>query len=496
MKCFRGGGYDRLYGTAVQEAREAIRLTEEGKPTPCIISEMLRDDDSLCFATFANFVAVPDKDKFCTYQDELPMPLYERVGVKNEVASVEARLVQAKRIIPKPQARVEADKARRISKYIFSSIDIVEDLKAQRDASFSRRKQISGALRGNTAYMNLLNRHGSKEDINALFRQGWKPCVSGQGEFSLEHARWLSKGARGKTLNIFDIPITQDMYLRSEVSIDESLKVGGIVLNVQGKTKWIPQRTITKVGLYEITSTMEEWCDEKVFQLTKKRDELRRPLTRPEILPIFVKDREWINDDSTLIELVIEATRDFGRETQVALVSSDRKLANNMCRQANVQIVLVDPTTLPGAFPDKVWNSHTEITNSEMYDVYPENRKSSRKLKEPLLVVLDTGSINSKLSKITVEESDSCDKVFYLTSLVASGHNNDGTRYEEVQKRTLYGTSKVGVRVYHPSNKDPFKVSRKPFGRDSGSVNSLSWNTGSESFSMPSRVVRRKKKDV
>jgi hypothetical protein len=63
MKAFRGGGYDRLYGTAVEEAREAIRLNENGQPTPCIIAEVLRDDETYNFATFANFVAVPDPDK-------------------------------------------------------------------------------------------------------------------------------------------------------------------------------------------------------------------------------------------------------------------------------------------------------------------------------------------------------------------------------------------------------------------------------------------------
>jgi len=336
MKAFRGGGYDRLYGTAVEEAKEAILRNERGEPTSCIIAEILRDDDSYYFATFANFVMVPDIDKFVDKQDTLlPEPLYERAGVKNEITSVEARLVQAKRLLPKAQARVEMDKANRIQTYLFGHTDIGEHQRVLREKSSRRRGQVSAALRGNSAYMNLLNRTGTDHDVTRLIKDEWKPCVCGQPEFSMNHANWLSKGARGNTLNIFDIPSTSDMYVKSEVSIEESLKVGDIQLKVQGKSNWIPQRTITKVGLYEITDTMEQWCDDKLNALIALRNDKGKPLIRSEILPVFTENKEWINDDSLLIAECIERTKDLGRESIVALVSTDKRLANQMSRQAN-----------------------------------------------------------------------------------------------------------------------------------------------------------------
>jgi hypothetical protein len=490
MKAFRGGGYDRLYGTAVEEAREAIRLNESGTPTPCIIAEVLRDNDTYNFATFANFVAVPDPDAIREGEHDLPMPLYERSGVRNEVTATESRLVQAKRLLPKAQALVEFDKSRRIERYIFGATDIVEDQRCLKEASFRRRSQISLALHGNSAFVNLLNRKGSMGDITALFRQGWKPCVNGQPEFRLEHAVWLNKGAKGETLSLFDIPSTSDMYVRSEVSMEESLKVGGIPLVVPGGSGWIPQTTVAKVGLYEITTTMEEWCDAKMASLISLRNEKRRPLLRYEILPIFSKYKEWINDDTNLIEQCIEDTKDLGRETQVVLISNDKRQANQMCRQANVTVVLVDPKCLPGVYPGKTWNSTTQIFLFELEDAYPRNLKVSKMLRVPSFVYYDSGAVQGELAKLTIVENEGSPRMVYSHELDSCGINPQGKRYDKVIRKPVYTSSKLQLKIFNPEWKDPFKKSRKAFGRDTASL-TTSWERGQVLRFTP-RVTRRK----
>jgi len=491
MKAFRGGGYDRLYGTAVEEAITAIKLNENNVPTSCIISEVLRDDDTYYFATFANFVMVPDIDKFVDEKDMLlPQPLYERCGVKNEVTSVEARLVQAKRLLPKAQARVEMDKANRIHNYLFGRTDIGEHQRTLQEASARRRGQVSDALRGNTAYMNLINRTGTDHDITRLFKENWKPCVTGQPEFSMNHANWLSKGAKGETLNIFDIPSTSDMYVRSEVSIEESLKVGDIQLKVQGKSDWIPQRTVTKVGLYEITDTMEQWCDEKLDALIALRDKKGKPLIRSEILPVFSENKEWINDDSLLIAECIELTKDLGRDTVVALVSKDKRLGNQMSRQANIFVVLIDPVSLVKAFPKKTWNSTSSLTKEELLAAYPKNHKLGRK--SPEFVLFDSGSMASSLSNIEREydESTGICEVYKVESL-ESGHLKDGKRWEKVKREKLLIPSSLSLlKVFNPGKKDPFRKSKQRFGRDSHSLASYPW-TSNDTLQFSKQITRR-----
>jgi hypothetical protein len=491
MKAFHGGGYDRLYGTAVEEIREAIRLNENGQATPCIIAEVLRDDDTYCFATFANFVAVPDVDKFHVSENALPPPLYERAGVKNEVTSTECRLIQAKRLVPKTQARVEFEKTSRLKNYIFSSVDITADKRSLRDQSLRRRAQISGALRGNTAYMNLVRRTGTQEDITHLFKEGWRPCVNGQPEFNLEHARWLSRGGKGEYLTMHDIPSTQDMFVRAEVSSEESMKVSGITLAVQGSKSFMVQRTISKVGLYEISSSMEQWCDDKMSALIEKRDQKGSPLERAEILPIFEKNREWINDDSTLIEQCIEDTKHLAPGTQVALVTQDKRLAKQMARQANVIVVRIEPESACIAFPNVHWNSTTALNRSEVLRAYPPPRKRGFKFQVPSQVYLDTGSILASLSKMVKEEKPDDTTRFYRVDLISSGRDSDGRRIEEYRKKNVYGTSILMVEVINPAKRNILVKKPTAHARDAGSFLSDGWNV-SDTTSFTRRVTSRK----
>jgi len=306
----------------------------------------------------------------------------------------------------------------------------------------------------------------------------------------MNHARWLSKGAKGETLNIFDIPSTSDMYVRTEVSIEESLKVGDIQLRVQGKSKWIPQRTITKVGLYEITDAMEQWCEDKLDALIALRNEKGGPLIRSEILPIFLKDREWVNDDSLLIAECIERTKDLGRESVVALVSTDQRLANQMCRQANVIVMLIDPVSLVRAFPTKIWNSTSTLTSEELFSAYPNtNRYSNRK---PVFVLIDSGSLSSSLANIEIEEDDLTNTfIMYKIESLESGFMPDGRRKEKVKREKLLLPSTVSfLSLNNPSSKDPYKKSKKNFGRDSHSLSSYAWNTN-DTLKFPRRVTSR-----
>jgi len=491
MKSFRGGGYDRLYGTAVEESKVVIAENERGLPSYAIISEILRDNDELAFATFANYVAVPDLEEIAPDPD-MPTPLYKRAGVRNEVTSVEGRLVNAKRLVTKPQAQVEWARTKRIQDYIFSGKDILlsEDLSKCKRAQ--RRGKLYGALRGNTAFMNLLERKGSNKDIMDLLSQRWQTVSFGQSEFTVEHANWLSRGAKGETLNIYDIPSSYDMFVRKEVSLEESLKVGGINLRVQGASDWMPQKTVAKVGLYEITKPMEQWCDDKIDALIAIKADKGRPLHRHELMPIFTEDREWVNDDTSLIQMCIDITREMPPHSQVCLISNDRRLANQMSHQTNTVVILVDPACLPRVFPEKVWNEASKLTALEVFMKYPKNRFSYGYLKIPVAVLIDTGSVSSALSRLEVDDSSGVTK-FFERRYTVCGLTPSGHRFDEYEKRELHFESYLTIsKSFDPDRRNHRRRKRHPLSRDSGSASRYSYSSSNTSASFQPRMTRRK----
>jgi hypothetical protein len=306
----------------------------------------------------------------------------------------------------------------------------------------------------------------------------------------MEHAVWLHKGAKGETLNIFDIPSTHDMYVRKDVSLEESFKVGGIDLDVQGRDKFLPQTTIAKVGLYEINQTMEEWCDDKMHTLTSLRTEKGEPLIRDEVLPVFNEKREWINDDSALVSKCLDDTKAKTNHSQVCLISRDKRTANQMANQTNNIVVLIDPKQLPKVFPDKVWNQDVTITCSDIWSAYSNNSKLSGRLRYPSHVYVDTGSLAACLCNMHANDETSCVR-YYETSLIESGIKDDGHRFERYKEEELFLTSTLKVRIFDPNDKSTRKRKKKPLSRDSGSASRYDWSTDT-SVSYTPRVTNRR----
>jgi hypothetical protein len=223
------------------------------------------------------------------------------------------------------------------------------------------------------------------------------------------------------------------------------MMISGIQLNVQGQEKYLTQVTKSEIGLYQINNQMLEWAE----NLT---DELQthpvRPIPRQDVLSYYSRDREWVNDDTLLIAKCIEDCEHLGVNTQVALVSRDKRLANQMAISANVIVVLVDPRSLATCLPNVVWNSTTEITPQELYDQYFE-RETFKGLQVPYRVYLDTGSIFSALHNVEVEEENMF-KYMYEHTLVEAGVR-EGTRYEIVDRSKLPLTLFARTRKYDPS---------------------------------------------
>jgi hypothetical protein len=428
MRGYRGGGYDRIYGTAVEEAKEAIRLTEDGKPTPIILGRILRDNDEYGFATMRNYVLLPPSELRQTDEEgELPTPLYKGMGVKNEITSVEGRLIRARQLVTRTSALVLQNRKKKIEELLLNPIDITEQVKY--DAIRQKRKTSAflGALRGNSAFVNLASKKGSDYDVTKLIREEWKVCVTGQPTFSIDHADWLHNGAKGKTLSIVDLQYSEDMFLRSQVSEDESMKVAGITLDVEMSEGIKTQTTKAEIGLYQINSTMLEWADHIVSKL-KETPEEEYPI-RPEVIThIYRQDREWVNDDHALIGMAIDATKDLSNNAEVALISEDKRLANQMMIQANCRVILINPLSAYETFREKEWNSTTEITPDELFRGYRE-QKYTTGLSVPVIVLIDSGALLSILQNKERERKGGTDYMIELQP-VSNRRLENGIREE------------------------------------------------------------------
>jgi hypothetical protein len=398
MKTFKNGGYDRLYGTATAEMIEAIRLSESGQPTVPLIAQGLRGDHEIFYATMREKVfVVPDSIKYQQENNPLPTPVYEAGGVLNEIASSENRLRSAKQLVNRTSAQVMFNRKIRIEQLILGYSDIDYTLESERIKEFSRRTCFHNALRGNSAFVNLANRKGCDGDVTKLLKQGFKMCVNGQPEFKFEHAVWLSRGGKGETLSIYDLIPSEDMFIRDEISDENSLKVEGIRLNVQGNEKYIPQTTVSKVGLYQINRTMLEWAKETTHKLATYPS---RPVPRGEVLRIYEEDREWVNDDTLLIQKCLRDTSHCSRNDYVFLASNDTRLANQMARQCNINVALLDPESFGQKFNVEAWNSQTLVNPKDLFDSLLSYDKEKIGYTVPKFAYFYTGAFASYFSKL------------------------------------------------------------------------------------------------
>jgi len=445
MKSFKGGGYDRLYGTATEEMKQAILLSEKGTPCSVVLPKILRDNEELTFATFSQYVMLPSSAVRNTVDEDLPSPLYHAGGVESGFTSVEGRLRRANLLVTKTEARTLKERGNRIREYILAPVNIAGSEELRKAEKLRRRAELGNAVRGHSAYMRLVSMTGNMSDITKLIRDDWTVCVNGQPEFSYEHAEWLHKGGKGKFLTMRDLSLDEDMYLREEVSLDETLKVEGIQLDVEGKKKYLSQTTVARAGLYQIDKGMEEWAKDIVHKL---KNFPLRPLPHKEVLDTFYENREWVNDDSLLIAKSIRDCEGRSATSDLCLISRDNRLGNQMANSTAHRVVMVEPSSLLGALPRKEWSGTSKVTPLEVYNVYSDYAKSGEyALSVPYKVYIDTGSLLTAAHNkgISVENGVAMMSNDVVTE---TGVNAHGRRYKTVKRTTIPLRSTVRTRIF------------------------------------------------
>jgi hypothetical protein len=258
------------------------------------------------------------------------------------------------------------------------------------------RARYDGALNANAALQNLLRREATKQDaIKLMGSDAFYTVTTGRREFTRSDADWVYLNGQGENYSLRDVSFSDDIFVREEVSAEETFKVGGIPLRPYFKSGQKLKRTKTKVGLYQISSTMEEWSEDLLQRLRTERERLGRPLRPQEVAPICMQDPEWVNDDTGLIgKCHSETANDKSSWQSVVLISDDRKLANKMAETCNVTVIRLSPRV----FVKRALSLGLKINSETPTDFL---KREFRNIEH---VYKDTGSISA--ASVTMTEED------------------------------------------------------------------------------------------
>jgi len=449
VRSFRGGAYQRVYASATREAQSLIENLEiTGINQSLVLCAALRMKQEYLHATYADKVAVPRRGILPTALDN---PLYQQLGVNAGATAVEQRLMRAKVLVTRTVADIELNRTARTIDIIFGGMPKVYADKLEKISRMERTKDFGQALRANSAFTNLVLRKAIPEDIDKLMQDGWRIIQQGEREFTVNHGRFIANGCKGEVYSADDFTASEDMFLREEVSTEESLKVSGIPLNVKLRGQYRERFTTSKIGLYEISKTQQEWA-ENLSTLLKSEAEHMRPIPPYIVREIFFDNREWVNDDSQIVAYITKVAmeKNLNHTDSICIVTTDEKLCRRAAHSANIIISKIEPVSYAlrcrtlGINPQNPEERHKfriidEITSSKCFPSYAHRPKD---------IVIDTGSLAAHLSKLEeVQSGKAHSRPKIGKKAIINVGTNDKGRFERysIKIRTSQEISSRGI---------------------------------------------------
>jgi len=440
VKCFRGGTYERVYGSATNELRSCVADLDNEVVTQPVLCSKLRLRKDYLHATYGGNVAVPPGKELVTNSTPV-RPIYRAVGGTAMLHGVENRLIQAGALATAKDAEIAIQSDIRNREAIFGMIEnpvlkSLEKLQSQRE-----RQKYDGALQSNSAFQRLLNRKAGHRDLLTLASSGFTIAPGGVKSFSRYDATWLGSGGKGENYNLHDLVFSEDMYLQSDLEVLTNMRVGGIPITPQfsGKPQ-VTSETRTKKGLWQIDVGKEEWATNIVNSLRSMREE-GIDLSYPALSALYYENREWVSDDTMLSARASEISRKVTSGTLV-LISGDQRLARSMARTSGLTVLQVHPLDAARMSPDQDWSVGTDLTVQALF------HREGSSLSEiiigcpPLIgeLLVDTGSMSAFLSRVergqASGERGRETPLFFRVS-VNYGVNPQGHRWEVIRSKKL-----------------------------------------------------------
>lgn len=450
LRAYKRGTYARVYGSAINESKMAVRDLDLGRPSTAILCNRLRDKQEYLHVTYASEVLIDQRDLVGRI-DSIPVPIYKASGGSAFVQGMENRLIQSKRLVTRRQAEVEVMRSIRIATAIFGTSRVIDVAKSETIRSREARQMYEGARSANSAVQRLLSKHGNDDDATRLIREGFLSVGSGVFDISREIIEWHCLGGKGEAFRIDDIVTSEDMYIRSEVSLEEALKVGGIPLKpIFNNRSSVVKYTQARVGLWQVSKSQEEWADNVLSELLQAAQSLNRPLRPPYVLEIFERNREWISDDEILMKIALDATMGKPKST-ILLYSNDFRLGRIMAQTTGWYVVNVIPIDILLAFRRDRWS----IEDKEIFNEIAERLKPaiSPKLPSPEIILVDYKSIAAFAMKVEEGKNPLGQNsgVLYHRKLLSSGYKQGEGRWCQLEKRLLETPFQIRMRAISPN---------------------------------------------
>jgi hypothetical protein len=444
---YKGGAYNRVYGTASNELRLCLDLLERDQASMPVFCQRLRDRQEYLHGTYAHQVFVPERSWMDRERGELPPPLIMASGGANRFSAYENRLVRTKHVIDRTSAEREWSFTGRIRAQLLNGNTIQQSEAFSRDLRSQGRARFGMALNANSAFSNLLARNATIKDVSALLKEEFLVVNAGVTAFTKYDAEWLFNGGKSERYSIDDLTTVQDLYLRTDVSEEETFKVGGIPLHPIVGRVVRPTTTVTRVGLYEINTDMYQWADELTATLVDLREEQGKPLLPEQAHSIYSRNMEWVNDDTSLIAKCLQDTQTLHlRSCRVILVSADRRLANQMANTCSVRVYLVDPRDYILWCRREGFDYQREIEPEVMSSWFRDAGP-----KDPFrMVYADTGSIAAAAAKLQDDDTGDGRKIFHRVPISTEGRLDGNLRSSTYLLYPLEISGDLSYRLYQP----------------------------------------------
>lgn len=432
---YKGGTYRRIYATACAEMQSYLYNLERGIQSAPVLCPRLREKQEYFWGTYAEKVFIP-KLGGVTNTDEPPPALYEATGGQNRYQNFENRLLRTRHVVTRKQAQVEWSHTRRLQSIFLSLFPKIEDYDLiDKERSRTMRARYDGALSANSALQNLLKREASESDARKLMgSDAFYTLTVGRRDFTRSDAEWVYLNGQGENYSLRDVSLSEDIFVRDEVSVEETFKVAGIPLRpfFSNGTKLRP--TKVKVGLYQINQSMEEWSEDLLERLRNERNRLGRPLRPNEVGPIFDVDREWVNDDSGLIDQCHRLTSGTKSSYRIGLVSGDKRLANQMAETCNVTVIRLHPQEFVRLAHLKGIEISSKINPNFLMEFGDLNCDH---------ILVDTGSISAAAVQLTEEDGRLMNRTVLETGWLGE------SRYSKVSL-TEVSRTRLGRQLHRP----------------------------------------------
>jgi hypothetical protein len=375
VQSYRGGSYERIYSSAVNELMSCLNVWEatDKRPIP-VLCQRLSQKQEYLHGTYENFIFVRKEE----VGSRMPEPISYDYDTPEGFATVCQRLSRLGYTKTRKQSELDIMVSIRHDDLMLDKLNSKEFKLEQTVLDRGRRRQYGDALASNTAYSNLIKREASRKDLTAMLQDpGFRVIATGKLTFTLKEARWILKPGE-KHYKLKDLTEGQDIFLSSDTEFGTSMRIA----NLEFKPSSLSGLTITtreKVGSYIIQQNELEWGQEVVDQI----EICDRPLKRIEMIRISADSTEWVNDDETLINLSVNHASCVmhRRGDVIVLISNDKSLAKKMVALAGTKVLLIPP--------DSVLNIHNIRTGYIKQEIL--GYKS-------LLTCVDLGSVRVKAS--------------------------------------------------------------------------------------------------